>query len=731
MAPSTSDDSPPLPTPTTYSLGLEEEEEDDVLEEEHLFRWVSIGKSLLTYGGDNGNLASFQGKVVQRFDDGVRAVVASNDGKRIAVGFDTGAVRVYPFDDYENGEEEEHPFCRQSNKNSNNDVDDLLLSQDFPTTPNSYWMTHFEGPIRDLLFVNDSNSNRNSNSSTYKLVVAHEGGGCLVDAQSKDSIQNREMEQAIQTHHDHCGIRGVALSSQQGKQPQQLLATLAMDGRLCLWNLSNRNQLVHREADKCIPKADVGEVHGAHAFDRACRPVLGGECGGGGGGVVATPGNVEPMIRKVVVGTTTPPSLLAVDANGGGHMDSIVCLKPLLLGHHQCWVSSGRDGRLVVWATMENTTLKACGTVQLESPATDLWVDGTQVRCACAKGTSVTVDFQEVLESMIEKTTTQAAKHETGSQDTTATAVAKDDNDDKDDDNQSTDTAPDENDDDDDKNKNKKTQHKRIFKNTTAVEDDDDDDDSVDFGNADDSQTSKTVRFVDDEAAEDDDDDDDDDKNKPASTENNNDDIEDLMNEDTTTLNKDDEGDDYPLDEEEDDHHHQVSRFLPNTHTVPPQPAFSPSSTPLDLTRRFLCWNHIGSITMLQDQDDGNNTIDITFTDSAYKRPISFTDNMHFLVGSLGEDGGVFASDLQEDDDDENNTPHDLADLDMSQATKRAIAKSHKKRTNPKPTGSSIYFYRFDTFANIRDKDWYLTLPDGERVLGSACGEGWAAVMTR
>ena len=141
-----------------------------------------------------------------------------------------------------------------------------------------------------------------------------------------------------------------------------------------------------------------------------------------------------------------------------------------------------------------------------------------------------------------------------------------------------------------------------------------------------------------------------------------------------------------------------------------------------------MCWNHIGAITLLQGD---RNTVDITFTDSAYKRPISFTDNINFLLGSLGEDGGIFASDLQGGDDSDEEGMDDLNDLNMSERTKKAVRKSHTKRKDGKPTGSSLFFYRFDTFGNIRDKDWYLTLPDGERVLGTACGEGWAAAMTR
>ena len=169
--------------------------------------------------------------------------------------------------------------------------------------------------------------------------------------------------------------------------------------------------------------------------------------------------------------------------------------------------------------------------------------------------------------------------------------------------------------------------------------------------------------------------------------------------------------------------------------TVPPQAAFAPSSTPLDLERRFLCWNHVGAVTLQRGDSDDRNTIDISFTDSAFRRPISFTDNQNFILASLGDEGGIFASDLQSDEDDQDDAlQQELDGLDVSERTKALVKASQKKRMKKdfhNPTGSSIFFYKFDTFGSLRDKDWYLTLPDGERVMGAACGEGWAAVATR
>lgn len=142
-----------------------------------------------------------------------------------------------------------------------------------------------------------------------------------------------------------------------------------------------------------------------------------------------------------------------------------------------------------------------------------------------------------------------------------------------------------------------------------------------------------------------------------------------------------------------------------------PQPAFAPSSTPLDLPRRFMCWNHIGSITFIEGEAGlSQSNIGIDFTDSAFRRPIHFTDKMDFILGSLGEDGGIFATDLPGVDIDDDDT--DSGDV-------------------VEPAGSTIYFRRFETVGSLRGDDWLLTLPDGERVLGCASGEGWAAAMTR
>ena len=103
----------------------------------------------------------------------------------------------------------------------------------------------------------------------------------------------------------------------------------------------------------------------------------------------------------------------------------------------------------------------------------------------------------------------------------------------------------------------------------------------------------------------------------------------------------------------------------------------------------------------------------------------------------LGGGGGIFASDLQIDENEDYGNEDDDIVTGLSERTKAAVSKQRKNQLRRgadgqgQPKGSSIYFHRFETIGSVREKDWYLTLPDGERVLGSACGAGWAAVISR
>lgn len=273
-------------------------------------------------------------------------------------------------------------------------------------------------------------------------------------------------------------------------------------------------------------------------------------------------------------------------------------------------------------------------------------------------------------------------------------------------------------------------EQKNAAKATTN--DDDDSDDDIDFS-ADSSGTKKkTVSFVADEADEDNDDDSAVAPRKEG----------DATTSTTTPAETREDDEDYYMGGADDDfgdyEESRPSSFAPAASLPEPQPPFAPSATPLELPRRIMCWNQVGTISYQRDEEGGaRNTVDIDFTDSATRRPISFSDNMDFILGSLGDDGAIFASDVSGDEDDDmDDEDGKIVDgLNMSERTKKLLKRSLKRRMNKSdgrmPTGSKVYFHRFETFGSSRDKDWLLTLPDGERVLGCACGEGWSAVVTR
>lgn len=181
----------------------------------------------------------------------------------------------------------------------------------------------------------------------------------------------------------------------------------------------------------------------------------------------------------------------------------------------------------------------------------------------------------------------------------------------------------------------------------------------------------------------------------------------------------DDDDDDYPL---------QQGPVIFGAKMPKPQAPFGPSATPIDLAHRILCWNHIGTAVWHRGEDGVRDSVDITFTDSAFSRPMRFTDTVGFILGSLGEDGGIFCTDIAHVDEDDDHSNQDVSEvvagfrMDVTKATLK------KKKSG---AGSTIYFNRFESIGSLREKDWYMTLPDGERAVGCATGEGWAAVITR
>ncbi|KAL7551959.1 LOW QUALITY PROTEIN: hypothetical protein ACHAWF_015169, partial [Thalassiosira exigua] len=174
-----------------------------------------------------------------------------------------------------------------------------------------------------------------------------------------------------------------------------------------------------------------------------------------------------------------------------------------------------------------------------------------------------------------------------------------------------------------------------------------------------------------------------------------------------------------------------------------------PSSTALADPRCILCWNHVGVVTLRPDVDSedeaaplregGNNVVDVSFHETAGlaggRRPMTFTDNEGLVMGTLGEDGGIFCSDLPEERDDEEEDD-DLDDAfdgmgRIGEAACRAARMARKtRRKKRKGAGGGFERVLSEMLERAADKDWICALPDGERAEGCATGAGWGAVVT-
>lgn len=761
------------------SLGLEECGNETNDQPRRFLRLPS--GHLIAYGGDNGNVScllpeekpvrggDFCGKnrfvIIQRYEDAIRCIAVSKDGKRLAIGFDTGKTQIHCFDDYicdrnrsdPNTKLIVHPYVQALEKLQTTEEghdDNFLLSQDCNTNDND--LHYFPGPdlgapARDMLFITHKNNDTKATPSpdSYMLAIASEAGMFVIDVTSKEIMDGCDhwLEDESKESHDQCGIRGLqagiikTCSRKSNESPTSnhkiiVLASLAMDGRLCLWDFTNK-KLLQREETPCIPKKDVGEIHEADAYDRSCRPIIIHSKNGAQKSelIIGTPGNLMPCTRSLQSNDKDEKlkffGSLPFDKIKKLENEHIQPIVTMISCSYHLMVTSGQDGRVIVWsrrnlnAQVGEKTCPSSGMgdsfefewgvvekYQLESPATDLCLQQYQsaenifLFCACANGSLQVFDFSNHHHHL-----SNACK-------TTHTNIQVAEVNDKTDGN-------------DNQNSTSiiaatksctgigQKSSKKLPKNLVASSSDDSDEDDFIASSF---PKSKNVHFLE------------------ESEENN---VKNLnVGRPDTAIEPRPRSGAGSLDhysEQEDDSlvdHHLGANQTKFIEPVEPQPAFSPSSTPLDLTRRFLCWNHIGSVTLLQ-RGNNRNIIDINFADSAFRKAINFTDNINFIIGSVGESGGIFASDTK--DDDEYIDGEDIEGLDqfnMSERTKQALMRDRKKREKDseysKPTGSSIFFCRFPTsnLVNRKTKDWHLILPDGERVLGAACGDGWAAAVT-
>ncbi len=129
------------------------------------------------------------------------------------------------------------------------------------------------------------------------------------------------------------------------------------------------------------------------------------------------------------------------------------------------------------------------------------------------------------------------------------------------------------------------------------------------------------------------------------------------------------------------------------------QGPFLPSSSPLDATKRYLVWSLVGNIVSQNIGD--HNVIEIEFADAS-RRPIRFTDHYRFVMGSIAEDGAIFAS--------------------------AALAGAADDMEDVEDEHSTVFFRPFTNYST--KNQWLYTLPKGESALSVAVGTRWAAVAT-
>jgi WD40 repeat protein len=395
---------PPTPMfhPTTTQLNLDHPK-NDTKRENHPRRLLpipggSVTTNVLVYGGNRGatrtldtttkDVSVHENSIQQQQywdeDEDVRAIAISKDGTRVAVGLDSGStiLLTYGTVDILNSQKERqrHPFLMESHPNTTSATTAGAICKpiSIETGPT------FAAPVRDLQF---------HPQSLQWLAVATEEGFCMLHIpapknaqddddddrnQPGDTIHTKFLHEEATQAHDGGGIRSVCFSP-----TGDVVASLGMDGRLCLWytpmvparanttrgdvDTANTGRqehwaLLHRDTTRCVTKRDTGEILGADAWDRSCRPVFVSNH------VMVLPGETYLQFRIIhsvssssssttTTTTNTPPAsnfiVTEQTIDTKGHVESIVTFAicdDISNPHQKYVIASGRDKRLTLWS---------------------------------------------------------------------------------------------------------------------------------------------------------------------------------------------------------------------------------------------------------------------------------------------------------------------------------------------------------------------------------------------
>jgi WD40 repeat protein len=274
---------------------------------------------VLVYGGNLGVIRTLrESREIPRCwdeDEDIRALAISQDGTHMALGLDSGSTLFVTYQkEVYSAKSKLHPFVTES------------------SPPPVVTGPTFAAPVRDMQF--------HPRRSDW-CAVATEEGFCVVHI---SDVITKQLEQEATQAHDGGGVRAIGFSP-----TGDLLASLGMDGRLCLWLLKNDTlqwKLLHRDATRCVTKRDTGEILGADAWDRSCRPLFLSEH------VLVLPGETYLQFRRM---TPNEDSIVVTEqtAETRGHVESLVTFVSLDNAANDpvhYFIAAGRDKRLTLWS---------------------------------------------------------------------------------------------------------------------------------------------------------------------------------------------------------------------------------------------------------------------------------------------------------------------------------------------------------------------------------------------
>ncbi|GJQ71634.1 hypothetical protein Trydic_g11333 [Trypoxylus dichotomus] len=87
-----------------------------------------------------------------------------------------------------------------------------------------------------------------------------------------------------------------------------------------------------------------------------------------------------------------------------------------------------------------------------------------------------------------------------------------------------------------------------------------------------------------------------------------------------------------------------ASSSRPRTPEIPMQSPFMPSSTPVHLSPRYLCWNDVGIVKAYGTSDDESKSIEVEFHDATFHNSMMMQNFQNYTMGSLSSGALTVAS---------------------------------------------------------------------------------------